>query len=650
MKVSEILDTIDAEGLHLPVFQRGYVWNRDQVRNLMQSLYKRWPAGALLIWKPPGDVTVRPDGTTLPGGVNLLLDGQQRVTSLYGIIRGHTPPFFDGNKNAFTGLRFNLVTQELAFYNARTMSTRPEWISVTDLFKEGPVPTVTKASSAMSISNDTLVDYLDRANRLHGILEINFPEMSVTGEDKTTDVVVEIFNVVNSGGRKLSKGDLALSRISSSWPNARQEMQQRLKKWDESARFSPSNKLDWLLRCVTAVAADASEFESLTRSENPPTIERIKQALQETEQAVDVLLEATRTYLGMDINQVHIDKNAFPAMVKYITNNGGGFPDDRAKAKILYWYLTASIRGRHSGPSETIINQDLAALRTDDPFAALLESERARLGGDRPITLDDFDAVRTNARTYPLLYAMPRVLGARDWMGTAPRLCDLEPGRSLHKHHIFPRAMLTTRGIATGEAQNTFANLAFISAEANQAIGDREPADYLAELKNIPGALESQWVPTDPELWQPENYQKFLEERRRMLAEASNEFIHALHAGTLPYPFSGASGDPEGDEEEAILAELNRWIEEQNLPTGERNYELLDPSDRLIGTLDLAWPNGLQDGLGDPVAVLINETAPFQKAVGNAGYKVFNEKEQDAFRSYVLRDILSEREEETEAA
>src|SRR4051794_33836908 len=82
----------------------------------------------------------------------------------------------------------------------------------------------------------------------------------VSGETMTTDVVVEIFNRVNSGGTKLSKGDLALARICAAWPEARDEMKQRLDGWRGNG-FSFS--LDWLLRNVNAIVTDRAEFSYL---------------------------------------------------------------------------------------------------------------------------------------------------------------------------------------------------------------------------------------------------------------------------------------------------------------------------------------------------------------------------------------------------
>ena len=116
MRVTTILDQIDGGSMALPEFQRGYVWNRDQVRGLMGSLYRRYPVGGLLAWvTDTATAEARGDQTLPPGAVKLLLDGQQRMTSLYGIVRGTPPPFFDGNAAAFTGLYFNLEDESFEF-------------------------------------------------------------------------------------------------------------------------------------------------------------------------------------------------------------------------------------------------------------------------------------------------------------------------------------------------------------------------------------------------------------------------------------------------------------------------------------------------------------------------------------------------------
>ena len=138
MKISTILDHIDSGHMALPEFQRGFVWNRDQVRGLMQSLYRRHPVGSLLVWATQSEgAPARGDGQLAPGVVKLLLDGQQRMTSLYGIVRGRAPRFFDGKPDTFTGLHFHLETEEFSFYQPVRMKDDPLWIDVTRLMEEG---------------------------------------------------------------------------------------------------------------------------------------------------------------------------------------------------------------------------------------------------------------------------------------------------------------------------------------------------------------------------------------------------------------------------------------------------------------------------------------------------------------------------------
>ena len=138
MKISTILDHIDSGHMALPEFQRGYVWNSDQVRKLFTSLYLRRPVGGLLVWATESrTATHRGEGPLAAGVVKLLLDGQQRMTSLYGVVRGKPPKFFDGNPKAFTGLRFHLDTESFEFYQPVKMRDDPLWIDVTELMKRG---------------------------------------------------------------------------------------------------------------------------------------------------------------------------------------------------------------------------------------------------------------------------------------------------------------------------------------------------------------------------------------------------------------------------------------------------------------------------------------------------------------------------------
>src|SRR4051794_28218521 len=188
MKVGFLLDSIDDGTVVLPEFQRGYVWSRDQVKGLMQSLYQRFPVGGLLIWNTRADVTELRGSSALGSEiVKLLLDGQQRVTSLYGVMRGRPPRFFEDEERAasFSGIYFHLERQTFEFYAKTRMAVDPLWISVTDLMLEGPEKVTTRLSEIEGITAPLLVRYVNRAQRLHGIRDIEVHDENLSGDEMT---------------------------------------------------------------------------------------------------------------------------------------------------------------------------------------------------------------------------------------------------------------------------------------------------------------------------------------------------------------------------------------------------------------------------------------------------------------------------------
>lgn len=155
MKLNTILDQIDMGSVALPKFQRGYVWRRRQVRKLMRSLYLGYPVGSLLMWETQTEKAEAKGAAPLASGtVRLLLDGQQRVTSLYGIIRGAPPTFFDGDEKAFLNLYFNLDDEEFEFYGPVKMKDDPRWISVTELMQLGAGNFISKIMGIPAISEN----------------------------------------------------------------------------------------------------------------------------------------------------------------------------------------------------------------------------------------------------------------------------------------------------------------------------------------------------------------------------------------------------------------------------------------------------------------------------------------------------------------
>lgn len=646
MEISTILYHIDSGHMSLPEFQRGYVWNRDQVRGLFDSLYRGHPIGGLLVWDTESKTAVhRGDGPLTAGVVKLLLDGQQRITSLYGVVRGKPPKFFDGNAQAFTGLRFHLETETFAFYQPMKMKDDPLWIDVTELMQKGRtgLGEFLKRFSGQPEFTPKIGDYAIRLSRLHGIKDIALHVEEVTGADKTLEIVVDIFNRVNSSGTKLSKGDLALAKICAEWPEARDTMKAKLKEWNNAGYHF---NLDWLLRSVNTVLTGEAKFQFL----HDKSAEEIQDGLKRAMKHIDTCLYLISGRLGLDHDQVFFGRFGVPVMVRYLDQRSGPM-DEKERDKLLFWFVQAGMWGRFSGSTESFIDQDLAALEgSDGGLDKLLEQLRLWHGGLR-VEPGHFTGWSLGARFYPVLYMLTRTGEARDWgTGLTLKANLLGKMNQLEVHHIFPKAQLYKRNFKRPEV-NALGNFCFLTKDTNLNISDCLPEQYFLEIEKAhPGALASQWIPGDPILWKIENYREFLEARKSLLAAEVNKLMEELLHGdtrwlaglTAAVPVAVAvGGGITSEEEEEQLVALNDWIDSQSLPRGILAYDF---SDAVTGeqkaVFDLVWPNGIQEELSQPVAVLLNETAEIIAIASQAGYRCFTAI--DDFKRYVNTEIMGQ--------
>ncbi|HDQ4105127.1 TPA: DUF262 domain-containing protein [Pseudomonas aeruginosa] len=644
MRISTILDHIDSGHMALPEFQRGYVWNGDQVRGLFDSLYRRHPVGGLLVWATEGKSAAhRGDGPQVSGIVKLLLDGQQRMTSLYGVVRGKPPRFFDGNAKAFTGLHFHLDSETFAFYQPLKMQGDALWIEVSGLMQAGTVGLggfVAKLTSQPEYAAK-IGDYVARLSKLLAITDIELHIEEVSGPDKTLDVVVDIFNRVNSGGTKLSKGDLALAKICADWPEARASMKDKLKTWQiADYHFN----LDWLLRSLNTVLTGEAKFSHLDNK----TAEDIQDGLKRATKAIDTSLNLIGGRLGLDHDQVLFGRFAIPVMVRYLDMHKGQL-DEKQRDKLLFWFAQAGMWGRFSGSTETIIDQDLAALEgPEGGLDRLLEQLRLWHGGLR-VESGHFTGWSLGARFYPVLYMLTRMGSAKDWgAGIELKANMLGKMNKLEVHHIFPKAQLYKLKHVRAEV-NALANFCFQTKQTNLAISDRLPEEYFPEFEaKHPGVLASQWIPMDPELWKIQNYRDFLEARKELLAaEANMRLAELLHGDTHWLQGDGRSKQPAvaliggiTSEAEEELEALNAWVESYGLPRGVLSFDFSDPATgEQQAIFDLAWPNGIQEELSEPVAVLLNETGETVALASSAGFRCFTSVA--AFKSYLQSHILS---------
>jgi Protein of unknown function DUF262 len=625
-RLAAILDQIDSGSMLLPEFQRGYVWDRDQVRGLMRSLYLGYPVGSLLTWETQaGNPSER--GAAAPRV--LILDGQQRITSLYGIIRGRPPAFFHGDAKVFSGLWFHLDDEAFEFYAPAKMRHDPRWIDLTSLYTRGLEPHL-RALNAHRHTRPRIARYVERLARLRQVLERDFHQEKITGADKSIDVVVDIFNLVNSGGTKLSKGDLVLARKCAHWPEGRAAMRSHLDRWEKEG-FSFT--LDWLLRSTSAVATGQAGFDALDRVGTAD----FRRALEASAGYVSQFLDVVIGQLGLDHNRVLMGRHAFPVICRLLHLGGGHFADKAETARVLYWYLQSALWGRFGTAGETVLSQDCDTAGRAGIGGLISSLERWR-GGNLVIAGEDLAGPGQGARFYPLLYLLTRVHGARDFGNGLP-LQAHRPGdpATLRAHHIFPKAVLSAAGYAASQV-NDVANLCFLTRETSLIIAKRQPGEYCGAVEaRHPGVLAAQWVPPDPALWAVDRYPDFLAARRELLAAAANGFLDQLRSGRPARPgqslerLTVVTGGPEdGNQVRALVAELVGL----GCADPAVDCEVPDPATGEVLTVaEACWPEGLRPGQGNPVILVLDPAESDLARLEELGYETFTSA--DSLRGHV---------------
>jgi len=485
-------------------------------------------------------------------------------------------------------------------------------------------------------------EYVGRLSQLLGITDIELNIEEVTGTEKTIDIVVNIFNRVNSGGTKLSKGDLALAKICAEWPEARDAMKEKLKEWKKA---DYNFDLDWLLRSMNTVLTGEAKFQFLHHK----SIDEISNGLARANKSIETCLNMISGRLGLDHDRVLFGRYAIPVMAHYLDKRNNKLTE-KERDNLLFWYVQAGMWGRYSGSTESFIDKDLSSFEEGyDGLDRLIENLRLWHGSLR-VEPGHFTGWSLGARFYPVLYMLTRMGESRDWGTGLPLKADLLGKMNrLEVHHIFPKAQLYKHNYYRSEV-NAVANFCFLTKDTNLNISDQLPEVYFPKIETKhQGALASQWIPMDQTLWRIENYRDFLEARKILLAEETNKrLLELLHNETRWLEGQGVVPSIKrinigitSDEEEKELMDLNTWMEELNLSKGTLAYDFSDQeSGAQCAVFDLAWSDGIQEGLSQPVAVLLNETAEIISLASRAGFRCFTAV--DDFKNYVKSEILHE--------
>ncbi len=528
------LHDIKNKEIVLPEFQREYTWDKQQAKELLDSMLSDYPIGSFLVWKtinPPALKNMEHEA--IEGPVKVLLDGQQRLTALYLLIKNDIPPYYKhiDRGNDPRNLYYNLENGQLEYYMPKKMGNNPAWVAVIDCFQDN----INLEMIANNLSADKEDDggrfklFTDLSKNLEAIKKIKDYELSImrVGENSNLKDALIVFDRVNTGGTPLSEADIALAYMCSNWNETRRSFKKKIKELTEKG-FDLD--LRFMVRAMNAVINGRAYYSLLHNIEEEKLREGWRRLELILNYVLNILKHRAYVYSTDDLNS----PNVLIPIIGYLAKSEGKFKSEEELKKMLYWMYAALYRRRYSSSVDQYLEKDLGALKEKKPINALinfLEEEEGSLEVAK-------GELQERGIAHPFYNMMSFVIRANkgiDWVNHLDLSSPIGKEFQVQQHHIFPKSVLEEAGYNTGKNKEHYnkvheiANRVPLTKSTNLFITNKKPSEYLDEIeKNNPGNLKKFLIPDNSEMWKVENYELFLKRRKELIVDAINDFMSRL--------------------------------------------------------------------------------------------------------------------------
>ena len=543
LAISQIIGLINANDIAIPEIQRPFVWRKSQVRDLMDSLYKGYPTGYIIIWKNP---TVKLKDGSFSQGKKVLIDGQQRITALMTAIAGKTIVFDDYSegrvKIAFDPFAAISGDPDAEIFAVQTPAhiKGKRWIpDIAEIFKSD--------FSSFKFITQYVADNPEMdMEALHGVIEglknlqhCNIGVIELDAE-LDIDVVTDIFIRINSKGTALSQGDFVMSKIAADEVHGGNTLRKVIdyfahlckdgtfynKIKDKDVEFAKTEffpKLAWLKddketvydpecddvlrvafmhKCKRAKLADlvallsGRDFETREFKEEiviqtyDDLTEGVKNVIDDYNFSQFMLAIRSAGFISKKlVNSVMaID---FAYAIYLILRESKEVPVDEIKSLVQRWYVLSVLTGRYSASPESAFAKDIRQIGEIGVKETLKGIEDAVLS-------ENFWNVQLNQNltyvssinpTYQVFLAAQIFFNKDSLLSHIPVRELVNLGGDIH--HIFPKQYLIDNGYDRN-MYNQVANYAYLDTPVNIKIGKKAPQDYMSEaLAEILKADES---------------------------------------------------------------------------------------------------------------------------------------------------------------
>jgi hypothetical protein len=546
-----------AEGeIAIPEIQREYVWDDEQVKNLLDSIDNDYPCGSVILWEPGKKDAklvrdlIKPERRrryedSKRNPKYFLLDGQQRITSLASILMNREkfcemlPDLEPDDLPSRLYGNIKLFPREVMALSDGQSLVRDNWMLMNDLFDP-----LQAGRPEIAILRDEqkrkIHEYVQRIRNYQFAVEI------IHERDYAT--VGKIFERVNSSATQLEGAEIHLARIVPYWKGIAGKFREFS---DELAVRDYDLDITFLMRSITAIQCGVGKIEKLANMVTSTdkhgaklvTEKQLDSTWQIAKKAINRIVKILETELLLDKTKFIPSKNVLVPLVHYAAKETSA---TLSQKDIVRFFVYAQLSGYYSQSTETKLTRSIKDLNSSD--GTIREALSDLVTSIKWEARQEYPRLKIKARDVYgppgknplvlLMYILMRQQQASDFYDHKITLDQVGPSET-QLHHIFPwdfmmkdaRAvrMSEKMGYTRGDYRalvNDIANLTFLRQATNVSIGKQEPSEYLKDIP--PDVRSAHFIPSDPSLWPPERFEDFLDARQRLIADACNRFLKSL--------------------------------------------------------------------------------------------------------------------------
>lgn len=532
-------------GFWLPNIQRPFVWREEQIEKLFDSVMRDYPISTLLAWRTKSNMKKRRFIKDYKKGINLyeqyegnnnkakylVLDGQQRLQSFYIGLKGT----YEKKKLCFNILSGKPSMPEETMYKFKFLESdkiKAPWFSVNELVMDNSTNKVIKKKCANEFEDDLTIEQIDLIEDNIDKIRNNFVQQEKINiqiidsvdnpELYSEDDIVEIFIRYNSGGTVLGKSDLLFSLLTVSWEDANENISELLYKLNaQGFKFDR----DFILKTCLSLLKKGAAY-NVTKFREPTTKEEIQKKWDKIYDAIcavkDFLYDRTyiRTDKALSSYLMLIPLIYFRYHYKDRFNNAIGMDT---------YILRSLLSGVFGGSPDSMIDNLTKQIDEDKDFVLNNIFGEIRKSG-RNLEISEELLLQENyySKNIHLLFN----LWYKDF-NYIPSFQNNFP----QVDHIFPQSLLKSVKIInpnTGKRdvlkykwfdRDQIGNLMLLTKEENGPSGksDIPPVEWFKDKSE--DYLDKHLIPKDKELWKLENYEKFIEERKKLILNKFADII-----------------------------------------------------------------------------------------------------------------------------